>query len=394
MSSESVLLSVVVPTRNRAKYALGMLDSILCIDSNEFELVISDNSDDDLLESYVKGLDFDKRLKYQRVPGVLSMTENHNLAFGRASGDYIILIGDDDTILPDVINVAKWAKDSGWDAVSPLGVPSYVWPDARHWFFGANLARNIYFLPFYGEISAAEPVKAVHECLKHAGQGVLNLPKIYHGIVKRQCFEHIRERTGSYFRGASPDVYGAIALGAVVQKYCHIDFPLSIAGIGGSSNSGRAALKQHKGELKTDPHMAAFSGLTWPKEVPDFFSVETVWAEAAIEAMHAFMADSSLFNVDYLYAKCLLNHPRESVRILRQYFTVDFDECFQKPRLVGLLYQLLRLIYAKLSHAFYRGMRPTRRGWQKELFGGEDINMASENFKDWLKSSGIKPKLI
>lgn len=106
----SPLLSIIVPTRNRAQYAVPMIRSILAMEGDEFELVISDNSDDDCLESWVAKQKFDSRFRFERVTDPLSMTENHNRAFSRASGDYICLIGDDDTVLPSVLEASRWAK--------------------------------------------------------------------------------------------------------------------------------------------------------------------------------------------------------------------------------------------------------------------------------------------
>lgn len=390
MSVSRPVLSVLVPTRNRAKYAVRMIDSILNLTSREFELVIGDNSDDDQLESYAKKWASDDRLNYQRVPGVLSMTENHNLVFSRARGNYIILIGDDDTILPSAIEAAKWATEKGWEAVTPTAIPSYVWPDARHWFFGGGLAGKSYFLPFSGKIKKADAQVALNECLEHAGQGVRNLPKIYHGIVRRDCFEIIREKTGTYFKGASPDVYGALALGVILTNYCHLDYPLSIAGIGGGSNSGRAAQKQHKGEIKTDPHMKAFSGLMWPSEIPDFFSVETVWAEASLEAIRAFDLDVSRYNFDYLYAKCLVAHPKEFRRILIHYFSSESQGTVRDANFLKLLKSLSIIMLKELIHLSYRALRPTRRGWQREIPGGENICIASQKFQEFTYSDRSK----
>lgn len=393
MSCNSPLLSIVVPTRNRAKYAIRMVDSILSLPLEDFELVIGDNSDGDQLEVYAKSRISDRRLKYQRVPGILSMTENHNLVLKRACGDYVMLIGDDDTILPSALDIARWAKSENWEAVTPACIPSYVWPDARHWFFGSCLAGKTYFLPFSGKLYEMDNQVAIKECLGHAGQGVRNLPKIYHGIIKRNCLEYIREKTGTYFQGASPDIYGALALGTTVQRYCRIDYPLSIAGIGGSSNSGRAARKQHKGELTTDPHMKAFAASDWPSQIPDFFSVETVWAEACLMAVRAFGLDESMFDIDYLYAKCLFAHPLELKRLLTRYFSIKGRRTGWAVNLIRLVWKFIKILYEEIAHLVYRSMRPTRKGWQVELTGGEDINTASHRFQEWLGYSGIKPCL-
>ena len=384
------LVSIVVPTKNRGKYAKRMIESILSIPSDEFELVISDNSDDDDLEIYIKEREADPRLAYCHVQGIFSMTDNHNLAFARVRGEYVFLIGDDDTVLPEVIAVAKWAKKEGWDAVTPLSTPCYFWPDVRHWFWGSKQSSMMYAQEYTGNLKELNPREAVEECLRHAGQGVHNLPKTYHGLVRYSCMTEIKRRTGDYFRGVSPDVYGALALGCVVKRYCHLDFPISIAGVAGGSNSGRAAMKQHKGNLSTDPHMVAYRDLEWPRSVPEFFSVETVWAEASIEAINAFDLSLKKFNFELLYAKCLVNHGAKIRDILRSIYHRSHKNYFQMA--IHLSTILLRVLFLTFNKSFYyigRLLHPTPAGKFEAITGGTDIVNASIQYQCWRENKNL-----
>ena len=76
-------------------------------------------------------------------------------------------------------------------------------------------------------------------------------------------------------------------------------------------------MRMHKGDLWSDPHMLNFQQEHWPAEVPEFFSVETVWAQASLAALRrAGGADLSRFNLARLYSLLLLHHPDHARDIL------------------------------------------------------------------------------
>lgn len=390
MSDFCPLLSIVVPTKNRAKYAIRMIDSILAINSNDFELIVSDNSDDDSLESWVNGRHHDHRLKYKHVGGLLSMTDNHNMAFERICGEFVYLIGDDDAVLPDLIEVTRWAKRNGWDAVTPVFAPCYFWPDVRHWYWGDRQSSMLYVKRYTGDVREIDSSAALSDCLENAGQGVGDLPKVYHGLVRTACMLKIKELTGSFFGGVSPDVYGAIALGCVVERYCHIDFPVSVAGVAGKSNSGRAALKQHKGDLWSDSHMIAFKNIQWPEEIPEFFSVETVWGQASLEAIKSFQLKADAYNFVRLYAKCFFNHASRyrlifhSIRKKGGASPVKVTQLFLK-----CLFVMIGLMIDKIRYYGKRLLHPTPAGELEPVVGGVDIFCAVEAYQVWRSAAGM-----
>ena len=76
LRSDRVLLSVVMPTHARARYAKHAIRSVLAVDSPELQLVVHDTSDDRALADDVAGIR-DPRLRYVHCHEPLSMTENH-----------------------------------------------------------------------------------------------------------------------------------------------------------------------------------------------------------------------------------------------------------------------------------------------------------------------------
>lgn len=316
----SPLLSIVIPTHNRAQYAVPAIRSILAIDDPRLELVVSDTSTDGELAACIADKNnvwaSDPRLRYFRPQEKLDMTGNHNAVLGAAKGEFVCLIGDDDTIVADALSAASWAKTKAIDLIAPNVVANYVWPDFKSRFLGNRHASRLYFARRMGEAVVADPNIALAQALKNAAQGTDGLPKIYHGLVRRTLLEEIRRISGAYFHGSSPDVSGAIALALCSKSFLIVDYPLTIPGASGGSNTGRSAMNTHKGQLNQEAQTKGFESSGWSLGVPRFFSVETVWAHAALETIRRIDPQQiNLFNFPRLIAICQVLHPEFSSQI-------------------------------------------------------------------------------
>jgi hypothetical protein len=312
------LVSIVIPTHNRAQYAFSCIESLLRINSEKMEVVVSDTSTTDALQSQVELLDlhaFKTKLNYFRPGRPLDMTGNHNSAVGAARGKYVCLIGDDDTATHELIDAAEWAERNNIDCLSPNVVSNYAWPDFRSLSFGSAHASRLYLPQRIGSLIRVDGARALAHTLADAGQGTDGLPKLYHGLVRREVLEEVRRQSGEYFHGSSPDVSMAVALSCVLASrngsFYTIDYPLTIPGASGGSNTGRSAMNTHKGKLASEKQTSGFVSSGWPSGVPKFFSVETVWAHACLSTLSAIGSQDSLRNYNYprLLASCSNAHP-------------------------------------------------------------------------------------
>jgi glycosyltransferase involved in cell wall biosynthesis len=124
------LLTVAIPTHNRARYAIPTIRSILAIPRPDLEIVVSDTSTDGELATFMTDKQNiwtnDPRLIYFQPQEKLDMTGNHNSALARAKGEFICLIGDDDTIVEDALVAAAWAKENDIDLIAPGVVANYA----------------------------------------------------------------------------------------------------------------------------------------------------------------------------------------------------------------------------------------------------------------------------
>lgn len=91
-------ISVLLPTRDRLGLLKLAVESVLRLEDEDWELVISDNDSTEDVEGYVASLS-DPRVVYVRTSRLLAVTENWNNALQHSSGDYVIMLGDDDALL-------------------------------------------------------------------------------------------------------------------------------------------------------------------------------------------------------------------------------------------------------------------------------------------------------
>src|SRR3954471_7542732 len=120
------VLSVIIPTHNRSHYAIPTIKGILSL-SADIEVVVCDTSEVDLISQEFDRSPHKNRLRLIRPNRPLSVVDNFNVALASAAGDYLIFIGDDDFVLPDVIEIARWAQLKKIDAIRFTTPILYFW---------------------------------------------------------------------------------------------------------------------------------------------------------------------------------------------------------------------------------------------------------------------------
>ena len=309
--SREFIVSVVIPTRNRAEYAFGAVKQVLSSGDADLQLVVQDNSDDDSLSRMCAPYLADPRLTYNHCPEKLSFVDNFSEGVALAEGEYVCLLGDDDGINPELLEVARWASRSDVRAVKPGLQVLYLWPGASlpGEADDGQLIVHTISQDVHQQNTDAELVKLV----RRGGQDYLDLDlaKLYHGLVRRDALEQVKSVTGRYFGGLSPDIYAAVALSTVIDKVVCLDYPLTISGICRKSGSADSATGRHTGKLSDAPHFVGHESYEWSSDVPQFYSVETIWADSSLAAIREMNRPELLaaFKPEALAAYCLHRHP-------------------------------------------------------------------------------------
>ncbi|MFP3597591.1 glycosyltransferase family 2 protein [Chryseobacterium sp. SIMBA_029] len=301
------LLSIAIATKDREKYCVKSIQSILSLNSDKIEITISDNSATPQVKNFIEELK-STNVKYRYDSGPVSSIENFNRAIELTTGKYIILIGDDDTILPKAIEIAEWADNNDIDSVCSKEAVTYYWPGALEQYPTGAL-----IIPPFGnnikEISLKKNlISLLHNGLQH--YLLYPLPKTYHGIVKKDILEKIKKLTGHYYGGLSPDIYSSVAVSCIAKNHFQLEEPISVAGVCPTSTTAENFTGKHSGTLENIPHLRHREGYVFDKRIPKYYSVNTIWAESGLKALEELKEFELLkeFNIFYLLAQGRINN--------------------------------------------------------------------------------------
>lgn len=377
------LFSIIIATRNRIPYCINAIESILKHDNNTFELVIQDNSDNLDLKKYVSDKIFDKRLKYNYTAPPFSSIDNFNAALDLAEGEYVCLIGDDDGINPDIYKIVKWASENKIDAIVPELSAFYWWPDACHILKEEKSLNGLLRITKNtGKVSQFYTSKEVIKLMKNGGQDYLkyNLPKLYHGIIKKEYLNRIKTVTGNFIGGLSPDIYTSVALTAYIDKIIKIDYPLTIPGICNLSTSADSGSGKHSGDFESTPHLRDRGKYFWSELVPKFYSVETIWADSAIASLKDLERFKLLncFNISTLTVLCLRKHKKYSKIILNNYYK-NKESSNHISRVYYLILLILNHIKLLLFKLFSRIVRKVIYVYKNNVNSKKDKSIKTIN---------------
>ncbi len=98
-------VTVALPTYNAAHWLPGAIDSVLAQRFSDLELLVLDNASTDDTTAVVGRYD-DPRIVYQRNERNLGFAGNVHLGCRMARGDFVVILGADDILLPDFLEAA------------------------------------------------------------------------------------------------------------------------------------------------------------------------------------------------------------------------------------------------------------------------------------------------
>lgn len=321
---ENPLLSVVIPSCNRQKYLISIVHTLLR--ETEAEIVISDNSDQPLSLDVLRDFGAGSRVVYVHHSERLSVVENFERAARLATGDYMIFIGDDDCVGPDIEEIVRWAQRQKIDAVvsySDRFIANYFWPGVVSKYFGDGYAGRMFVAPFTGAAWPLDTRQAIIAAANRPGSGLGSMARAYHGLVSRELVGRVIDKYGRLFGGVSPDIFSATLLTHEAHKAYVVDFPFVIPGASPSSTAGEGAARQDIDGLKKREHITRFGdGLQWDQRVPEFYSSVTVWSYSHQQALDLLGDKALVVNFPRLYVKCLLQYRahRTEVRVACQHW--------------------------------------------------------------------------
>jgi glycosyltransferase involved in cell wall biosynthesis len=234
-STQTPLITLIIPTRERCETLRFTLQSAVEQRSANFEIIVCDNFSQDGTRQVVDAVT-DPRVRYVNPGKRLSMCDNWDFALQFARGAYVIFIGDDDAVMPGGIDrlatlIGECPRDSYMWRTS-----TYVWPiDGRK--------ATVEYL------SEAQPA---HEMdlrqlaafvIAHGGWKYYRIPGSYHAAVSRRIFDRIRETTGRVFHTTQPDLFTSMAIPVFAQTCMNTGQAITVQGRSAKSNAGASVAR-------------------------------------------------------------------------------------------------------------------------------------------------------
>lgn len=357
---KSPLLSIIIPTKNRQYTAVFAVDSVLNIPSDNLEVIVQDCSDDDSLRQILNiKYGQDARLKYFHTHQKPSMNENWSTAISNTQGKFVYGIGDDDAVLPAIIEVAEWMGTKNIEAAIPLKV-QYIWNDA----YLGTFSNSRMTLPsnFKGKIYTIDLDKEYNRKLRSCGFGyTTNLPNLYHGFISKRILDLHKANFGDYFNGTSLDVYSAFTTPQYLEHLYYVEYPISIWGACGKSNSNRVVSKNFQ------EHFKEFKNYKKVQSLPNAFNAEVSVAETTMQALKDTQKSELIPKMDLslVYAKSASFEPGKLFYFYKDYkvhknpgnTNMDYFMAFYKfmkgivkQRVVNTIAKLLFSIYPNIQY--------------------------------------------
>ena len=276
------ILSVVVPTKDRYKYLKHLIKLIQSFNSDEWEIVVQDNTDDNTeIVEFLKEINY-SGCKYFHESAQLPMTTNADKAILHSEGEYVCFLGDDDGICPNAIEYCLLMKQKGLGALRS-NLANYFWPDAN-----SKYDRS------YGRLKIPNVTKSYTICRTNdalmdvVNRGFIdrgNLPSVYHGISDRKALDKVYSKCGTFFPGQSPDISNGVAMALVLDDFIMVDDVITISGASKFHGGATIGNFRRYPQIKDMVWFRPGAEDEWDERLPKIAVGSIIWAESSIETL-------------------------------------------------------------------------------------------------------------
>ena len=241
--------SVCIPAYRNPATLEACLRTVLDQPGDDYEIVVSDDQGPPGIRALVERLAQPDRIRYLRTPQRLGLRGNFEHCVTHSRGRYVTILGDDDGLCRNALDVARTLLASTQPDVFFWFPHIYWWPDAllphKRWMVYVRAYAKKARL-----VNAREYVDRFYDDPRNLWL-FERLPSIYNGFVCRDLLERIRHRIGGYFYDEVADVSSGIVNGIMATSAALVERPLSIRGLSGSS-SGVAFRSKDAGRPLSD----------------------------------------------------------------------------------------------------------------------------------------------
>jgi glycosyltransferase involved in cell wall biosynthesis len=253
------LITVAIPTRNRAGYLEYVLKSCAIQTSQNIQFLIVDNASTDSTSEVCRKYMFDSRFDYVFYSEHGSINEQFKRCYEHARGKWITIIGDDDSLYPDYSRMIDMfiANHGNQFQLLNWNCGSYRWPcygkSERNRLSVSGLSKRR-----SEDINYTQGNTNVFydNCINKSIKSIYHSPGVYHKLIKLDLVRQLISRYG--FENVcflSPDISLQVILSILGVPFLASPVPLTLAGYSqkstGSSfggNESKEIISNYHGE--------------------------------------------------------------------------------------------------------------------------------------------------
>lgn len=222
--------SVLLPTYNRLEYLAYAIETVRRQDYDDWEVIVSDNCSEEDICGYVSGLG-ESRVKCVRRSAFVPVTDNWNNALNHSSGDYVIMLGDDDGLLQGYFkSMARLISTYGYPdfiycAAYVFGYPGTVPGQEKGFLDRTPCPGDGKVEPFW--LDRREALSFVADSLNFRMRYPFNMQ---HSLISRGLIDMLRVK-GPFFQSPYPDFYATNAMFLKSERILIDPVPRVVIGI-------------------------------------------------------------------------------------------------------------------------------------------------------------------
>jgi len=232
LERDNMKFTILLPTRNRLDLLKYAVESIRMQNYRNWEIVISDNASEEDIKGYITSL-ADQRIRYFRTASFVPVTDNWNNALHHASGDYIIMLGDDDALMPEYLNTLSNYIDIYAPEVIYTDAYQFAYPNVMPGHASGFIQQG--YTEFLNEHENDSPywldkVQALNLVRKSMSFRISFGFNMQHYLVSRKIINDL-SCSGEFYQSPYPDYYASNILLFKADKVLIVPFPLVVIGI-------------------------------------------------------------------------------------------------------------------------------------------------------------------
>jgi glycosyltransferase involved in cell wall biosynthesis len=223
---------VLLPTRNRLELLKYAIETVRRQDYEDWEVIVSDNDSEEDVQGYIRSLD-EPRIKYYRTNEFVSVTDNWNNALEKSSGDYIIMLGDDDCLMKRYFTRIKDLAET-YDNPDFIYTNAFIYaypgvmpdfPDGFLQLYKCDALFNTAKEPYW--LGHSDAMGLVHKSMNFEVPFAYNMQ---HSVISRRFLDSLGSR-GPFFQSPYPDFYASLVMFLKAKRILIYPQPLVIIGV-------------------------------------------------------------------------------------------------------------------------------------------------------------------